>query len=78
MVFRFVNPNANTVFGAIRLIPENPNDIEQNIQVQFRNTSEPGFVTVSGETGNVPKPFVLNPGRWSVSINVNQSVLLVN
>ncbi|CAG9821860.1 unnamed protein product [Phaedon cochleariae] len=76
IVFRFVNTNPNTVIGGIRIIPENPNDIEQYVKVQFRNTSQPDFVTVSGETGNVPKPFVMNPGKWSVSINVNQSVFL--
>lgn len=78
MVFRFVNPNPNTVIGGIKIIPENPNDIEQYIKVQFRNTSEPAFVTVSGETGSIPKAFVINPGRWYVSVNVNQSILLVS
>ncbi|KAJ8973563.1 hypothetical protein NQ317_009587 [Molorchus minor] len=76
LVLRFVNNNPNTVIGGIRIVPDNPNDIEQYIKVQFRTTSQPAFVTVSGETGNTPKPFVMNPGRWSVSINVNQSVLL--
>lgn len=78
MVFRFVNPNPNTVIGGIRIIPDNPNDIDQYIKVQFRNTSEPAFVTVSGETGDTPQPFVMNPGRWHVSINVNQTVFLVS
>lgn len=77
MVLRFVNNNLYTVVGSIRITPENPNDIEQMIKVQFRNSSKPAFVTVSGETGNIPKPFVMNPGKWAVSINVNQSVLLV-
>lgn len=78
MVLRFVNPKPNTVVGGIMITPDNPNDIEQYIKVQFRNTSVPEFVTVSGESGNTPKPFVMNPGRWSVSINVNGSVLIVS
>lgn len=77
MVIRFVNPNNHTVIGNIRVTPDNPNDNEQLIKVQFRNTSKPTFVTVSGESGNTPRPFVLNPGRWTVGINVNESVLLV-
>lgn len=77
MVLKFVNSNSNTVIGGIRIIPDNPSDIEQYLKVQFRNSSEPVFVTVSGESGNTPKPFVMNPGRWSVSINVNGSVLIV-
>ncbi|XP_057663543.1 laminin subunit alpha [Diorhabda carinulata] len=76
MVFRFVNPNPYTVIGGIRIVPENPSDIEQYIPVQFRNSSQPAFVTVSGDTGNIAKPFVMNPGRWTVIININQTVFL--
>ncbi|CAH1115895.1 unnamed protein product [Psylliodes chrysocephalus] len=76
MVFRFVNPNSHTVIGGVRVVPDNPSDIDQYVNVQFRNTSQPAFVTVSGESGNIAKPFVMNPGRWSVYINVNQTVFL--
>ncbi|CAG9771124.1 unnamed protein product [Ceutorhynchus assimilis] len=76
MVLRFVNPNPYTVIGGIKVTPDNPNDNEQYLKVQFKNSSEPVFTTVSGEAGNIPSPFVLNPGRWSVSINVNDSILL--
>ncbi|CAG9836790.1 unnamed protein product [Diabrotica balteata] len=76
MVFRFVNPNPYTVIGSIRIVPENPNDNDQVMQVQFRNTSQPAFVTVAGESGNIAKSFVINPGRWSVYININQTVFL--
>ncbi|CAG9860176.1 unnamed protein product [Phyllotreta striolata] len=76
MVFRFVNPNPHTVIGSVRVVADNPGDYEQEIKVQFRNTSQPELVTVSGETGNIAKPFVLNPGRWSVIVNVNETVFL--
>lgn len=75
--FRFVNPNPYTIIGAIKVTPDNPNDNEQYLKVQFKNSSEPVFTTVSGESGNIPSPFVLNPGRWTVSINVNDTLLLV-
>lgn len=74
---RFVNPNPYTVIGIVKAIPDNPTDIEQLLKVQFKNTSEPAFTTVSGESGNVPLPLVLNPGRWSISINVNDSLYIV-
>nr|CAI5850401.1 unnamed protein product [Callosobruchus analis] len=76
MVLRFVNRNPHTVIGGVRIIPDNPNDIEQYHKVQLRNTSKPAFVTLSGESGNTPKPFVMNPGRWSVSITASENILL--
>ncbi|XP_060535680.1 laminin subunit alpha [Cylas formicarius] len=74
MVFRFVNNNPHTVIGGVKITPDNPNDNEQFLKVQFKNTSEPAFTTVS--KGNIPSPFVMNPGRWSVTIMANESVLL--
>ncbi|KAL1517260.1 hypothetical protein ABEB36_001047 [Hypothenemus hampei] len=76
MVLRFVNPNPYTVIGTIRVTPDNPNDNDQYLKVQFKSSSEPIFTTVSGETGNIPSPLVLNPGKWEISINVNDSLLL--
>ncbi|KAF7271317.1 hypothetical protein GWI33_015789 [Rhynchophorus ferrugineus] len=76
IVFRFVNPNQHTVIGNVKITPDNPSDIEQNVKVQFKSSNEPVFTTVSGESGNIPSPFVMNPGRWSVSINVNDTILL--
>lgn len=77
MVLRFVNNNPETVIGKIKITPESPSDNEQEFQVQFRNSSVPGFVTVSGATGNTPSPFVMNPGRWQIGIEVNKNLLLV-
>lgn len=77
MVFRFVNKNPHTVIGLISITSDNPTDAEQDLKVQFRNTSGPEFVTVSGESGNTPSPFVMNPGWWTISIKVNESVFLV-
>ncbi|XP_066250557.1 laminin subunit alpha isoform X1 [Euwallacea similis] len=76
MVLRFLHRNPYTVIGGIKVTPDNPNDNEQYLKVQFKNSSEPIFTTVSGETGIAPLPLVLNPGRWSVTITVNDSLLL--
>jgi hypothetical protein len=78
MALRFVNNNPDTVIGTIKITPDNPSDNEQEFQVQFKNTSSvPAFVTVSGATGNTPSPFVMNPGRWQISIKVDENLLLV-
>ncbi|XP_050301015.1 laminin subunit alpha [Anthonomus grandis grandis] len=76
MVLRFVNPNPYTVIGGIKVTPDNPNENEQYLKVQFKNSNDPVFTTVSGESSSVPLPLVLNPGRWSVSINVNDTIYL--
>lgn len=78
MVLRFVNKNPDTILGKIKITSDNPSDNEQEIQVQFRNSTIPAFVTVSGPTGNVPQPFVMNPGRWQISITVSKDLLLVS
>jgi len=35
-------------------------------------------VTVSGATGNIPSPFVMNPGRWAVTIKIEQNLFVVS
>lgn len=63
--------------GTIRITPDNPSDNDQEFQVQFKHSVTPAFVTVSGATGNTPSPFVMNPGRWQVEIEVNENLYLV-
>ncbi|VDM68618.1 unnamed protein product [Strongylus vulgaris] len=49
-------------------------DIEQSEKITFPPTEEPAVkeVTVAG------KPFVLNPGKWSISIGTKQRLFLVS
>lgn len=75
---RFVNPNPYTVIGIVKVTPDNSNDNEQFLKVQFKNSSQPVFTVVSGDSGNIASPMVLNPGRWSVSITINDTILLVS
>lgn len=35
-------------------------------------------MTVSGATGNIPSPFVMNPGRWAVTIKIEQNLFVVS
>lgn len=73
MVLRYVNKNKADVYGNIKIIPDNPSDNEQELpSVQFKNSSGPAFVTVSGI------PLVMNPGRWTVRIKVDSNLFLVS
>jgi laminin alpha 3/5 len=78
MVLRYKNPNLEPIVGAITITPDNPNDIEQNFMVQFKPSHEPVFTTVSGASGSIPSPLVMNPGQWSVSIKNEKSLFLVS
>lgn len=73
MVLRYLNKNNADLYGNIKIIPDNPSDNEQELpSVQFKNGSEPAFVTVSGI------PLVMNPGRWTVRIKVDGNLFLVS
>jgi laminin alpha 3/5 len=78
MVLRYKNPNPEPILGSITITPDNPTDIEQNFLVQFKPSHEPTFTTVSGPSGSIPSPLVMNPGHWSVSIKNEKSLFLVS
>ena len=71
MVLRYVNPNDETILAKVTLSPENPNDVEQSYFVRMEPTREPKIVTVAGPSGNLPTPFILNPGSWTAGISAN-------
>lgn len=66
MVLRYVNPNSDSVLAKVTLSPENPNDVEQSYLVRMEPSRQPQLVTVAGPSGNLPTPFFLNPGMWTV------------
>lgn len=76
MVLRFVNRNNETLIGKIVVTPHNPSEIEQKFKVHFKPSVEPAFVTVTEVPRNLPSPFVMNPGFWSVSISTEKSLFL--
>lgn len=76
MVMRYVNPNTEPILGAIKITPDSHQEDEQQLQVQFKPTKSPSFVTVAGTHGNNPSPLVLNPGHWTVSIGTDRSLFL--
>lgn len=76
MILRYVNPNEETIMAKVKLSPENPNDAEQSYLVRMEPSKEPRSVTVAGPSGNLPTPFILNPGTWTASIATNKSLYL--
>lgn len=78
MVLRYKNLNPDPIVGSITITPDNPTDIEQNFLVQFKPTHVPAFTTVSGPSGSIPSPLVMNPGHWSVSIKNEKNLFLVS
>ncbi|GBO36779.1 Laminin subunit alpha, partial [Araneus ventricosus] len=50
--------------------------IQQSYDMLFEVTTRPKFMKVSGRQGLVASPFVLNPGRWTVSIRVEKPLFL--
>ncbi|XP_018320894.1 laminin subunit alpha [Agrilus planipennis] len=71
IILHYVNPNPETVTGTIRVIPDNPHSLEQTLQVHFKSSSEPAFVTASGATA-----LVMEPGQWTVSIENKKNLFL--
>ncbi|XP_061192514.1 laminin subunit alpha-like [Saccostrea echinata] len=73
LIFRYVNVNDKVLRGQVMLKPQNPTDVTQNSEVFFQVATDPMFVTVgSGRDYE----FVLNPGRWKVSISSPDILLL--
>lgn len=44
----------------------------------LRPTVLPQLITVAGQKGNAPAPFVMNPGNWTVTIKTNKEVMIVS
>lgn len=72
IVIKYVNRNPTSVTGKLKVIPETPSDYEQSLEVIFKNSSTPTYVTVSRV-----KPLVMNPGKWTVSIQIDKNMFLV-
>ncbi|XP_017779043.1 PREDICTED: laminin subunit alpha isoform X2 [Nicrophorus vespilloides] len=74
MVIRYVNKHAEAVTGTIKIIPDNPQNAEQKHSVIFKSSEQPSFETVS--MGNIPNLFVMDTGKWNVSITINKDLLI--
>ncbi|CAG0898967.1 unnamed protein product [Cyprideis torosa] len=67
-ILRYVNPGPDMVLARIKMDPANDRNSPQDAIVRLEPSPNPTLVTVSGEVGGLPSPFVLNPDNWKVSI----------
>ena len=76
LIFRFVNPTENRITADVTLTPEASTDVQQTSTVVFQPSPNPQFVTVSGS--GIVSTFVLNPGRWSISLKTTEQLYVVS
>ena len=76
LIYRYINVNDGVIRGEVTLKPQSlTSDTAQMSEVFFQPTTTPAFVTV-GSSGS-QTDFVLNPGRWMISIKTPDIMLLV-
>ncbi|XP_075991137.1 laminin subunit alpha isoform X2 [Anticarsia gemmatalis] len=76
MVLKYSNPLKDVVIATIVITPDSVVDIQQTFNVALRPTSSPQLVTVAGDKGIAPSPFVINPGNWMVTFKTTKEVML--
>ena len=78
LIFRYVNPSAHTVDAHIKITPMTVADVEQTSPVAFApcDARHPQLVTVPGE--GTTSTFVLNPGRWTISLKTAEKIYVVS
>ncbi|XP_015919728.2 laminin subunit alpha isoform X1 [Parasteatoda tepidariorum] len=74
--FYYLNFGGEPVYGTITFTPEKFGDIQQSSDMVFETTTKPKFMKVSGKQGLIASPFVLNPGRWTVSLRIEKPLFL--
>lgn len=74
LIFRYVNSNPNPVTAEVTVTPETSTDVQQTSTVIFQSTYDPQYVTVSGS--GVISTFVLNPGRWTISLKTAENIFV--
>ena len=77
VIYRYINLNTQTIKGEVTLTPDSSNEVIQKSEVLFLPSEQPRFVTVGSNEAGV-YDFVLNPGRWMISVETPDIVLLVS
>ncbi|XP_049885179.1 laminin subunit alpha [Pectinophora gossypiella] len=76
MVLKYANKLHDPVTATITITPESVADIQQTFNVYLRPTVLPQLITVAGDKGIAPAPFVMNPGNWTVTIKTNKEIMI--
>lgn len=76
MVIRYLNPSNESIVATILITSDNPAEVDQNGQVLFKPSADPQFVTVAGAKDELSTAFVLDPGRYTISVKTDKILLL--
>ncbi|XP_077991288.1 laminin subunit alpha-5-like [Glandiceps talaboti] len=76
IVIRYLSLNADPVNGYITVSPQIQSELagDQSSSVIYNPSRDPQFVTVSGNT--IIMPFVMDPGKWIVSLIAPENIFL--
>lgn len=77
VILRYMNGNQRDAKGEVRLIPETSGETPQANSVVFPSTKNATLMRVNSPAG-VPVPFVLNPGRWTISVSADNVFIVSN
>jgi hypothetical protein len=75
ILYRYVNRNLFSKPGTVIITPESTNDDKQKSGINFQSTTIPLMATVT--MGSVPTGFVMNPGKWTVSLTTQEDIFVV-
>lgn len=79
IVLRYANTGSEPISGSVVLTPETSAYTQQTGNVKFEPTESPRFGMATGSdvaTGLGPASFVLDPGRWTMTIKGEKNLLL--
>lgn len=76
VIARYVSLNGDNMYSNITFTPDFYGETKQSEILILPPSSEPRFQAVVGPDGVTALPFVLNPGRWTLSIKAQRPVFM--
>ncbi|XP_054924474.1 laminin subunit alpha isoform X2 [Dermacentor andersoni] len=76
VIARYVSLNGDNMYSNITFTPDFYGETKQSEILILPPSKEPRFQAVVGPDGVTALPFVLNPGRWTLSIKVQKPVFM--
>ena len=76
LLYRYVSRNVYSKQGEIKVVSADPHEQAQNGNIVFQATLSPSLATAV--QGGVPTGFVLNQGRYRITLTTEDGVLVVS
>lgn len=77
VIARYVSLNGDSIYSNISFTPDTYGETKQSEILTLPPSREPRFQAVVGPDGVTALPFVLNPGRWTLSIRAERPIFMV-